>query len=86
MDLRKRLLLDDQLPPNEEAMSRWIDADSYPVFHHALSRYHLYREQNKLLFPLQKCTADAATQWLDMEFVSRCNNRMVYYTVNRVSP
>ncbi len=73
------------LPNDSKSMRDWIDSDYYHMFHHALLRYHLYQDKQKVIFPLQAGHIKRG-RWLELDFKSQCNNQIIYYTIRPFNP
>lgn len=75
----------DALPADTDSMREWIDPDYYHMFHHALLRYHLYQDKQKVIFPIQQ-NIEKTNRWLELEFKSQCNNQIMIYTLQPFKP
>ncbi|BFM18578.1 hypothetical protein R50073_47610 [Maricurvus nonylphenolicus] len=73
------------LPKDTDSMREWIDPDYYHMFHHALLRYHLYQDKQKVIFPLHQ-DIEKTNRWLELEFKSQCNNQIMIYTLQPFKP
>tara|TARA_Y100000782_G_scaffold109177_1_gene133666 strand:+ start:77 stop:679 length:603 start_codon:yes stop_codon:yes gene_type:complete len=69
-----------ELPSDTDSLREWIDPDYYHMFHHALLRYHLYKDRQKVIFPIRQ-EIPHKSRWLELEFESHCNNQIVIYSL-----
>ncbi len=74
---------DNDLPSDTDSLREWIDPDYYHMFHHALLRYHLYKDRQKVIFPIRQRNPHKS-RWLELEFESHCNNQIIIYSLQEL--